>query len=113
MGLISTILPVLYFILVTQHELLRFGNFFFEYAFVQINKLYVSDKDSSYMEEKLKDVEWLLALTGPSTCFIISLTILFVINFFAKAVKNKRKEVSKKHKKELYNINNRRDDMLN
>lgn len=113
MALISTILPVLYFILVTQHELLRFGNFFFEYSFAKINKLYKSDEDSTYMEEKLKDVEWLLALTGPSTCFIISLTILFVMNFFAKAVKNKRKEISKQHKKELYNINNRRDDMLN
>ena len=65
------------------------------------------------MEDKLKDVEWLLALTGPSTCFIISLTILFVMNFFAKAVKNKRKEISNQHKKELYNVNNRRDDMLN
>lgn len=65
------------------------------------------------MEDKLKEVEWLLALTGPSTCFIISLTILFVMNFFAKAVKNKRKEISNQHKKELYNVNNRRDDMLN
>lgn len=40
MGFMSSILPILYFLFVTQHELFRFGNFFFEYSFLQINKIY-------------------------------------------------------------------------
>ena len=53
MGLMSSILPVLYFLFVTQHELFRFGNFFFEYSFLQINEKYKSEDDSRDLEEWL------------------------------------------------------------
>ena len=113
MGFFSVLLPVLYFLFVTQHEMVRFGNFFFEYAFLQINKTFEDEDDTKKLEYWLNCTEFFISMVGPITCFIISLAILFVINFFARAIKNRRKEMSKQHKNELFNVNNRGEDMIN